>query len=187
MMRLSLRKALFISCGAGAFLSLGGCGSGNEAESPKSMAEVKQEAAKLVHPQPGQYKQIVEIRQIDIPGMPKEAAERMKAMMETRQDREFCLSKDEADKGFRDMFDRVGKQDDTCTYAKFDVDGGTLDARMECKAGQGATGTIDLHGTVGETASDITMAMDVSGGSAPMGNMKMKMHMSLQRMGACKS
>ncbi|MFC0683389.1 DUF3617 domain-containing protein [Novosphingobium clariflavum] len=156
---------------------------------PKSMDEVKEEAAQLQRPKPGQYMQKVEITKMDVPGMPSEAAEQMKTMMAKGQVNQFCLTQAEADKGYRDMFDGIGRGRE-CSYSRFEVDGGKLDAQMDCKSsGQGAdnqgTATIKLAGTVGEQGSDVTVDMDMSGGPAPMGQMKMAMHMTTQRVGDC--
>lgn len=180
-------KALFI-CGLAALaLSLAACGKKQESSGPKSMEEVKQEAAKLDRPSPGQYKQTMEIKKIDVPGMPPEAAGQMKAMMEKSQVREFCLTREDSEKGFRDMFKDMGKRDGQCTWARFDVSGGQIDAQMECQSTEGGKGVIKLAGTVSETGSDVTMDMDMSGARQPMGNMKMTMHMTTQRLGDCKS
>lgn len=184
---ISRRKAWFICGLASLALPLAACGKKQESNGPKSMEEVKQEAAKLDRPSPGQYKQTMEIMQIDVPGMPPQAAEQMKAMMRKSQVREFCLTREDSDKGFRDMYKDVGKRDGQCTWSRFDANGGKLDAQMNCKAPQGGSGLITLAGTVSETGSDVTMSMDMSGAAQPMGNMKMTMHMTTQRLGDCKS
>lgn len=170
---------------AGAMLSLGGCGSKEEASGPKSMEEVKQEAAQLERPEPGQYKQTVEITRLEVPGMPKEAAEQMKAMMTASQESVICLTKEDTDKGYRDMFKDVGKGNQ-CSYSRFDVDGGKLDAQMDCASAQEGTATMKINGSVSPGGSDVTIDMDVKGGQQPMGNMKMTMHMTTQRVGDCK-
>lgn len=175
-----------------AALALAGCGSKDDAGKgePKSVEEVKQEAAKLEKPEPGEYRQDVQITKFEIPGLPAQAAEQMKAAMETTQKGTFCLTQADADKGFKDMFNNVGKGNQ-CTYSKFDVDGGTLDAQMECKsppqgAQQVGTAAIKLNGTVNAKGSDVTVAMDMNGGPPPMGTMKMTMHMVTTRLGDCK-
>lgn len=182
------RRALLVCSLAGLALPLAACGSKEEAAEPgepASMAEVREEAAKLERPRAGQYRQTMEMVEVDIPGMPKEAADQMKAMMQKAQTRDFCLTAEEADKGFRDMFNDVGRDNEQCTYSRFDVSGGNLDARMDCKTPGGGTGVITLAGDVSENGSDVTMSMDVKGGNEPMGTMKMKMHMKTERLGDC--
>lgn len=167
-------------------LALGGCGSKDDSSNgPKSMEDVKQEAAKLDRPEPGEYRQVMEIKRLEVPGMPKEAADQMQAMMKATQETTFCLTAADADKGFKDMFDGIGKGSQ-CTYSKFDVDGGNLDAQMDCQSPQEGKATMKLTGTVTDSGSDVTVAMDTTGGPPPMGTMKMTMHMTTTRLGECK-
>ena len=170
-----------------AALALAGCGSkdGRKDGTPRSIEDVKQEAAKLDKPLPGEYRQVMEITGLEVPGMPKDAADQMKAAMKAAQEGTFCLTKADADKGFKDMFNDVGKGN-RCTYSRFDVEGGTLDAQMECRSQQQGKAVMKMKGTVGEKGSDVTVAMDTTGGPPPMGTMKMTMHMTTTRLGDCK-
>ncbi|AXB75741.1 DUF3617 domain-containing protein [Novosphingobium sp. P6W] len=171
-----------------AALALAGCGSKDDAKdgAPKSIEQVKKEADKLVKPEPGEYRQVMEIKSLEVPGMPKEAAEQMKGAMKASQEGTFCLTKADADRGFKDMFNDVGKGNQ-CTYSKFDVDGGALDAQMECQSQQAGKAVMKMKGTVTEKGSDVTVAMDTNGGPPPMGTMKMTMHMTTTRLGDCKA
>ncbi|WP_232493033.1 DUF3617 domain-containing protein [Novosphingobium kaempferiae] len=175
-----------IMIAAAAALALAACGSKDDtaAEGPKSAEAVKQEAAKLETPDPGEYKQTVEITRFEVPGMPKEAADQMKAMMTAKQESTLCLTKADAEKGYRDMFKGVGKGNE-CSYSKFDVDGGRLDAQMDCQSAQEGKAVMKLKGTVSRDGSDVTVDMDTSGGTAPMGTMKMTMHLTTTRLGEC--
>ncbi|EJU10842.1 hypothetical protein LH128_21810 [Sphingomonas sp. LH128] len=173
-------------------LVLGGCGSKDDGEqagsggAPKSAEEVKHEAAKLDTPQPGQYRQTVEITRLEVPGMPKEAAEQMKSMMAAKQESTICLTRADAEKGYRDMFRGVGKGNE-CSYSKFDVDGGRLDAQMDCQSAGDGKSTMTLNGTVRRDGSDVTVDMDTTGGPAPTGSMKMTIHLTTTRLGDCKT
>lgn len=184
-MREFVRNAVMALGFAGAVLSVGACGSKEEDSKPKSMEEVKQEAAKLDRPEPGQYKQTIEITRLDVPGMPKEAAEQMKAMMTASQESLICLTKADTEKGFRDMFKGMGKGNQ-CSYSRFNVDGGKIDAQMDCASPQEGTATMKINGTVTPGGSDVTIDMDTKGGQQPMSNMKMTMHMTSERVGDCK-
>lgn len=174
-----------------AALALAGCGSKDNDGKPKSLDEVKQEAAKLVRPLPGQYKQVTEIQSLEMPGVPKEVAEQMRSAVKKSQEGTFCLTKADADKGFKDMFNDVGKGNQ-CSYSRFDVDGGKLDAQMECQTPQQGNqprqkAVMKMSGTLTEQGSDVTVDMDTAGGPPPMGTMKMKMHMTTTRLGDCKT
>lgn len=186
-MRLVVRNALTGLGIAGALLSLAACGSKQEASTgPKSMEDVKQEAAQLDRPEPGQYQQSIEITRFEVPGMPPEAADQMKQMMTAKQDTTICLTKADTERGYRDMFKDMGKGDE-CSYSRFDVDGGRIDAQMDCKSAQEGSATIKISGTVAPSGSDVTVAMDMQGGQQPMGSMKMTMHMTTRRVGDCTS
>lgn len=174
---------------AGAALSLAACGSKEAAQEkatgPKSIEDVQKEAGKLQRPEPGQYKQTVEITNFEVPGMSKEAAERMRAMMTARRDTLICLTKEDSEKGFKDMFNNIGKGSQ-CSYSHFDVDGGKIDAQMDCASPQGGTATMNLAGAVTPGGSDVVVDMNVKGGKQPMGDMQMTMHMTTERVGDCK-
>ncbi|MFT4053540.1 MAG: DUF3617 domain-containing protein [Novosphingobium sp.] len=168
-------------------LALAGCGSKDDegaGGAAKSVEEVKQEAAKLDTPQPGQYRQTVEITRLEMPGMPKAAADQMKTMIAAKQDSTICLTRADAEKGYRDMFRGVGKGNE-CAYSKFDVDGGRLDARMDCQSADAGKSTMLLKGTVRRDGSDVTVDMDTTGGPEPTGSMKMTMHLTTTRLGDC--
>ncbi|MEJ2409799.1 MAG: DUF3617 domain-containing protein [Novosphingobium sp.] len=177
-----------------AMLSLAACGSKEEAaeKSPvaagetKSADDVAHEAVKLERPRPGSYKQTVQVLEMDIPGMPKDAADRLKSMTGNTRTYTVCITDEDMDKGYKDMLRNVGKEGD-CTYSKFDVAGGRLDAQMHCSSPGEGEATITVNGTVSETGSDLTIGMDVAGGKVPMGARKIKMRQISKRVGDCTS
>ncbi|WP_245656161.1 DUF3617 domain-containing protein [Novosphingobium naphthalenivorans] len=179
---------------AAAMLSLAGCGSKQEAPGEsaapagetKSAQDVAHEAAKLDRPKPGAYKQTIEILDMEIPGLPREAASQMKAMTGKPQVQTICITDADTDKGYKEMLQNVGKGGD-CTYSKFDVAGGRLDAQMHCTTEEQGEATMTMNGTVSETGSDVTVSMDVTGGKESAGAMKMKMHLTTERIGDCAS
>ncbi|KHK93717.1 hypothetical protein LK12_04080 [Novosphingobium malaysiense] len=180
---------------AAAMLPLAGCGSKEDASSEpaavapgeeKSIDDVKREAGKLIRPEPGAYKQTVEIVDMQVPGLPDSASAQMKNMMKKVETHTLCITEEDAEQSYKDMFENVG-QDGDCSYTKFDVSGGRLDAQMQCSTPESGQATMTMNGTVGETNSDIMIGMDVTGSQGPMGNMKMKMHMISERTGECAS
>ncbi|MPS70401.1 MULTISPECIES: DUF3617 domain-containing protein [unclassified Novosphingobium] len=185
-----MKRYVTMTAAIGLAMLAAGCGSkdsGHEAEGAKSIDEVKQEAAKLDRPKPGQYSQKIAVTGIDLPGMPKETVDQMKAMLAKEKVSEFCLTREQSDKGYRDMFESVDK-DKECAYSRFTVDGGKLDAQMNCTAKDGGKAVMTLNGKVAEDSSDITVAMDMTGTAqgAQNGQMKMTMHMTTTRVGDCK-
>jgi hypothetical protein len=165
-----------------AALSLTGCD--NADKGPKSMEQAKEEAAKLDRPKPGLYKQSMTITKFEIPGAPPEMAAQIQAAMTKAQESNFCMTPEMADQGFRDMFDKVGK-DGECKYERFDVSGGRLDALLHCENAAQGKGTITMAGKVGEEGSDVNVAVEQVGGQAPMANAKIAMHLVSQRVGDC--
>jgi hypothetical protein len=161
---------------------LAGCDKADK--SPKSMDEAKQEATQLERPKPGLYKQQMTISKFEIPGAPPEMAAQLQAAMTKAQEHSFCMTKEMSDKGFQDMFDKVGKQGE-CTYDRFDVSGGKIDAALKCQNATEGTGLITIAGTVGEEGSDVTVSVDQQGGKPPMDNTKIAMHVVSQRVGDC--
>lgn len=173
---------------AAGLMALAACGSKDkpaEDGKPQSEEQVKQEAAKLETPVAGEYRQKVEITRFEVPGLPKEAAEQMKAAMKATQENTICLSQADAEKGYRDMFKNVGQGND-CAYSKFDVDGGKLDAQMDCKSPQGNS-KMTLKGMVRSDGSDVTVDVETSGGPAPVNSTKMTMQVTSTRLGDCKA
>lgn len=166
--------------------TLAGCNKSGDSGSggPKSMEQAKEEAAKLERPKPGLYKQSMTITKFEIPGAPPAAAAQMQAAMSKAQESNFCMTAEMANQGFRDMFDKVGKNGD-CKYDRFAVSGGKIDALLHCENAAQGKGTITMNGTVGEDGSDVTVAVDQQGGQTPMANAKIAMHLVSQRIGEC--
>lgn len=166
--------------------TLAGCDKAGDSGSggPKSMEQAKEEAAKLERPKPGLYKQSMTITKFEIPGAPPEMAAQIQAAMTKAQESNFCMTEEMANQGFRDMFDKVGK-DGECKYERFDVSGGRLDALLHCENAAQGKGTITLAGKVGEEGSDVNVAVEQVGGQAPMANAKIAMHLVSQRVGDC--
>lgn len=177
-----MTKPLLLAAAALAVLSLSACGKSDTG--PKSMEEAKQEAAKLDRPKPGQYSQKMQVTKFEVPGAPPQMAAQMQAAMGQAQEHSFCLTEEMAGKGFRDMFDKVGK-DGACKYDRFDVSGGKLDAVLQCQNARDGKGTITMTGTVTPEGSDVTVTIDQQGGQPPMGNAKIGMHLVSQRTGDC--
>ena len=182
-------KPLIAIAAAGiAVLTLAGCGSEKEpARSPEEQASAaKQEVAKLEPPQPGQYRQTVEFTKFEIPGMSKEGAAQFKTMMANVPPRTYCLTQAEADKGYKDMLDSL-PGDSQCSYSRFDVSGGTLNAQLECKDKSGAKAMATMVGTVSPQGSEVNLDMERSMPGMGERMAKMSMHMKTTRLGDCES
>jgi hypothetical protein len=170
-------------------LLLAGCGGSNADADGDGKISVKEAAAEIerkggaMKPKPGQYKGTTELVSLEMPDSPPEVKQMLEGMMgKEPQVMEFCLTKEEADKGFQSLAE--ASQNDDCSFEKFDIDGGKIDAKMNCSAKDKSKATITLTGKGSETSSEMTMVMDAKG---PDGKtMKMTMKTSQERIGECK-
>ena len=174
---------------------LAGCGSSGDAggnagtgtaEKPPTAEQAKAAAARLNRPQPGEYRQTVEITRFEIPGMTDESAAQFKTMLAKVPASTYCLTEADADKGFKEMLDNL-PGDNQCSYSRFAVDKGRLDAQMECRNAGGATAKASMTGKIGPQGSDVNLNMEQT--MPHMGDRKalMSMHMQTTRLGDCDS
>lgn len=166
---------------AGAML-LSGCSGGGDADADGNGELTAKEVAKKakaegITPEPGQYKAVITMTGIDIPGMPPEMAGHGAGMTTTT---EYCLTKEEVDKGFEEMMKRG--QNGECSYKKFVMKDGAFDGVMVCKTPDGEA-RMTMVGTATPTTSDFTatMAMNFEGA----GDGTMKFAAKHERVGDC--
>lgn len=156
-----------IMAAAGAAL-LAGCSGGGNADADGNGEVSMKEAAKKAEglkPQAGQYKAVITMTGINIPGMPPEMAGHGGGMTTTT---EYCLTQAEVDKGYQEMMKRG--QNGECTYESFNLAGGKLDAVMLCKTGEGDA-RMTMNGTATPTTFDFTATMAMKFADAPEGTM----------------
>lgn len=168
-------------------LALGACG--EDAGEPKTPEEVMREARNLVTPEPGLYTSRAELLEFDVPGLPPDQADRLKQIGSglTSNEHSYCLTQDEAEKGFEDAVRKMGEGtgDMTCTFSKFDANGSTLDAVLNCTGPQGTEATMNMSGMMERDRSEMEMEMSHKAGPIPGGTMKMRMKVISQRTGDC--
>lgn len=130
------------------------------------------ESAGMVKPKAGQYR--ADMTMSGLEGLPGGQTEGMKTSVE------YCLTQEEADAGFEQMM-KEG-QPGECTYDRFNIAGGKIDAAMTCKTGEGEA-KMEFAGTANETSSDMTVKMvqNVPG----VGEIKMNIDAKHQRIGEC--
>lgn len=158
----------------------------DSADKPKSPEEVKKEVAKVERPQPGLYRTSSKVVSFEVPGMPPAEAQRMKAMFSsTNQSRDYCLTQEEADKGWEAVTTKLAEGN--CKYDRFEASSGTLDAKLTCETGQGMKSTIEMKGTMTSTGSNMTMTMAQAAPQMAGGKdgIRMVAEVSSQRVGDC--
>ncbi|WP_230281193.1 DUF3617 domain-containing protein [Croceicoccus sp. Ery15] len=151
-----------------------------EAARPMNLDEAAEEFGKLDQPEPGQYKLEVEVTRFDLPGAPDNMLDQMKGMMESAYADSFCLTAEDAAKGFKEQLGQVA-QDGQCDFNRLSVDGGKLDAKALC-ALDGGTMEMTMNGTVGKTGSDVVADAKMT---AQGQEMTMTMRMKQTRTGDC--
>lgn len=165
-------------------LALAGCGDSAD-KGPKTLKEARDEAEQLNRPEPGQYKQVTRITRFEVPGAPPEVAAQMKGMMQGQgQETTYCLTKEDSEKGFEEMFKQVSKGE--CRYDRFDATSGTIDAIMVCKTGTGGTARLAMKGTVSPKGSQVKVDVEQSGEKDAASNAKIVMEVSSERTGDCR-
>jgi hypothetical protein len=139
----------------------------------------------MIKPQPGQYEASYELLEFDVPGMPEAARAQMEQAMggaaEVAKGIKYCLTPEEAEsQGARSMAENMAEGN--CTFAKFDVDGGTISADMQCSGPEGGTNHVLMDGEVTPTGSTMTMTteQEMSGRQ-----MRMKTRVTAKRIGDC--
>ena len=175
---------------ATASLVLAACGDNSGADADGdgtiSMEEARDELerADVVKPEPGKYRATVEFVDVSIPDAPQQVQDMMRGMFDRGpQTHEYCLTEEDAEKGFEEMAKRGQEDSDSCSFEKFDASGGKIDAVMNCSAEGEGTARMTLNGTGGPTSSEMTMTMNAK---APDGKtMTMTMKSSQERIGDC--
>lgn len=165
--------AILTACSGGETADAGADASANASASDVA-AQAK---AQGMMPEPGQYKATIVMTGIEIPGMPAEMSGHGAGMTTTT---DYCLTEEEVAAGFEDMMKRG--QNGECSYEKFNLDDGKMDAVMVCKTAEG-TARMTMNGNATPTTSDFTatMAMNFQG----MGDATMTFDAKHERVGDC--
>ncbi len=175
----------FVLTASLALVALAGCGeSGTEATDAEaggiSQAELAERARDTIQPQPGQYRAVMEVLEVDMPGAPEGSGDALRQMMDG-QSREYCLTQADVDKGYEEMARQ--SQGGDCTFERFDVDGGSIDALMVCTGEQSTAMRMAMSGTATPTSSVMNMTM--TGDMTGMGESTLRMKATHERVGDC--
>lgn len=130
--------------------------------------------------EPGLWQSKVTVLEMNVPGIPKQYAEKMKqSIAEHRNETSsHCVKPEDVKKPKEDFFGA----DKSCRYEHFTMGGGKIDIKMTCKE-EASTQTSDMSGTYTPTSYSMDMSMNGSGGSES--GMTMKMHVDSNRVGEC--
>lgn len=164
-----------------AALALSACGSdkGVEAKGESPEAVAAKVAASGMTPKPGRWQANFKLESMDMPGIPAAAREQVNKSMGASQTYFTCLTPEQAAKPDASFFQKSAPG---CTYERFSMAGGKIDALMTCPPGNGPT-RMEMTGTVGEDLYDIKIK-----GSAEMAagvSMNIGMAVTSRRVGEC--
>jgi hypothetical protein len=168
-----------------AAILLAACGgdADTDGDGEVNAGEVAAEASGMVQPRPGQYRVALELMEFDIPGMSESDKQQMQQIFGSglAEGNTFCMTEaDVAENGAEQMVRNLAESD--CTMNSFDVSGGTVTAEMQCLE-NGAASTVKLDGQM--TADGSTMTMERVGDVPNVGQTRMKMKVTSERIGDC--
>ncbi|MXO64980.1 DUF3617 domain-containing protein [Altericroceibacterium endophyticum] len=171
----------------GAALMLAACSSEpEEGDGPVSQEDVARQAENLIHPAPGEYKTSMEMMDFEIPGMPDAQAKQLQSVFEeaSGMKNSFCLTPEEADKGFEGFLEEIAEGD--CTFNSFNASDDKISADMTCNDVQGTSGNVKFDGTMREDGSTLVMELRQKVPGMPdESQVFMKMKMESERLGDC--
>jgi hypothetical protein len=169
--------ALLAACGGDADTNADGALSGEE---------VAAEAAGAIKPQPGQYRATYEMLEFNMPGASAEVKQRIQASMggaaEVAKPITYCLTPEAAAaNGAEQMAKNMAEGN--CTVARFDVNGGTISADMQCTGPTGVISHVVMDGQM--TATSSTMTMTDENDMPGVGKIQTKTRITAERLGDC--
>lgn len=131
----------------------------------------------------GEWKSVSTIEQMEVPGMPPEAAAQMKQAMAKNGNHEFttCLTEEDVKQPKGKFF----TGNDQCRYDHFTMGRGKIDAAMRCNAEGAGTQVMAMTGTYTPERYDMRMTMTAENMPGVAAGMTMKMRVESTRLGAC--
>ncbi|MEM6908247.1 MAG: DUF3617 domain-containing protein [Pseudomonadota bacterium] len=155
------------ACSGGGNADVDGDGEVSPAE-----AQTAAEASGMI-PEPGLYKTTSVMKGIDVPGMPGHGA----GLTTTSEE---CVTQEDVEKGFEEMLKQ--DQDGDCSYERFNLAGGKIDAVMVCNI-EGSSMRMEMDGTASPTGSEFDATMTTDDPEMPMGGMTF--NVKQERIGDC--
>lgn len=131
----------------------------------------------------GEWTMTTQMTDVEIPGMPDEMVEQMRAQMDDQTETSTrCITEEEAANPGANLFAPEDASED-CQFTDSTVEGGVINVQGSCEApnGQG-TATMSIEGSYTATTMQADLSVNVEGG--PMA-MNMSGTMSAERTGEC--
>jgi len=128
---------------------------------------------------PGKWVLKVTIASMHVPGA--SAAEEGQMVGRVSEERDYCLSPEEAKKPKENFF--TGNPNE-CRYDHFTMGGGKIDAAMRCTH-EKLTQLVNFNGSYAPDSYQLAMDSKVVGGPSEMSGMSMTMRVDAKRVGEC--
>jgi hypothetical protein len=164
-----------------ACLLLAACGSGDkiDARNEEPAAVAEKVAASGMTPRPGSWEGTFRITSLDMPGLPPSVREEMNKSMGAAQRHFTCLTPEQAAKPDARFFQKAAEG---CTYERFVMADGKIDAVMNCTPGSGPT-KMAMQGTYNPDTYNLKITG--SGEMAKGMSMNIAMDVTSRHVGAC--
>lgn len=172
-----------VMAGLCAALAVAGCKQ-DAATDPKTPDQAAKVAAELPKPEPGLYRSTSKLVEFNAPGLPPGVADKVKGMFEGSAARDFCLTPEEAARGYEERVKKMASQG-KCSFDKYEANAGELDSKLTCDGGNGGKATFAMTGSMTPTGSEMTVTVDQTSPAMPGGAMHMVAKVSSQRVGPC--
>ena len=180
-----MRRFLLIT----ALIPLAACNKGGPTVSATnaSEAEVKAKVAAATGGadmiSPGRWEGTMTINEMKMPKLPADQQATLAGKIGGTQPIVSCVTEEQVKE--KKAFFAGGKRDDkSCTYSRFNMGGGKIDAAMTCK-NPGGNMNAQMTGTFSSDAYHMEMASNTDS-SSPYAAMSMKMTIDAKRVGACR-
>ena len=183
-------KAFYISASLVAVAMLAACGSDPEPQEGSANAatveavnvEGAAEELSRIEIRPGQYESSAKLVNFEVPGLPEQFAEQVREELakSLSQGNSFCVTSEEASQGPERMLQEMAESD--CTFNRFDVSGGDVNADMQCTPSDGSPARVQMTGNIGAQGS--TMRMETAQ-ETPNGTVNLTVDLESRRVGDC--
>jgi hypothetical protein len=167
-----------------AALLLAGCNSGPEEELSEEALSLDEVAAAAQDMDltlaPGEYRTTTELLAFDLPGLPPEAQQMAeRAFAEGAADgHTYCVTEEMTSESW---LSQMSESD--CTVSRFDDEGGSLNAVLQCSDPEGLNGRVEMTGIIAGDSADMEMrfTQEIPG----MGDGAIALRLQSERIGDC--
>ena len=169
---------------------LSACGSDDAVEDENAATETSEavdvegaaEELSRIEIRPGQYESSAKLVNFEVPGLPEQFAEQVREELakSLSQGNSFCVTSEEASQGPERMLQEMAESD--CTFNRFDVSGGDVNADMQCTPSDGSPARVQMTGNIGAQGS--TMRMETAQ-ETPNGTVNLTVDLESRRVGDC--